>query len=66
MTTAEDEPVRKQESQATESPGYSAETPTRLQQAGAGIASAQAWKGQRNAMGWRKVVNAISRHREEG
>jgi hypothetical protein len=66
MTTPEDDPDRKQDSQATEAPASAAETPTRLQQAGAGIASAQAWKGQRIAMGWRKLVNALRRHRAEG
>jgi len=41
-----------------------AETPTRLQQAAAGIADAQAWKGQQIAKGWRKLVNALGRHKE--
>ena len=63
MTTAEDDPDREDESQAGARP--SAETPTRLQQAAAGMAEAQAWKGQQIAKGWRKLVNAL-RRREEG
>jgi hypothetical protein len=64
MTTAEDDPDRQHESQA-EAPAPAAETPTRLGQAAAGMAEAQAWKGQQIAKGWRKLVNALSR-REEG
>jgi hypothetical protein len=64
MTTAEDDPNREHESQA-ETPAPAAETPTRLQQAAAGMAEAQAWKGQQIAKGWRKLVNAL-RRREEG
>jgi hypothetical protein len=40
------------------------ETPTRLQQAAAGIAEAQAWKGQQIAKGWRKLVNVLGRHKD--
>lgn len=64
LTTAEHDPDRKHESQA-EVPAPAAETPTRLRQAAAGIAEAQAWKGQQIAKGWRKLVNAL-RRREEG
>ena len=64
MTTAEDDPDRQHESQA-EAPAPAAETPTRLGQAAAGMAEAQAWKGQQIAKGWRKLVNAL-RRREEG
>jgi hypothetical protein len=65
MTTAEDDPDRQHENQA-EAPTPAAETPTRLgQAAAAGVAEAQAWKGQQIAKGWRKVVNAL-RRREEG
>jgi hypothetical protein len=63
MTTAED-PDREHESQA-EAPAPAAETPTRLRQAAAGMAEAQAWKGQQIAKGWRKLVNAL-RRREKG
>jgi hypothetical protein len=63
MTTAEDDPDRERESQATE-PTPADEAPTRLQQAAAGIAEAQAWKGQQIAKGWRKVVNALRRREE--
>ena len=65
MTTAEDDPDREHDSQATEAPAPAAETPTRLQQAAAGMTEAQAWKGQQIAKGWRKLVNAL-RRREEG
>jgi hypothetical protein len=64
LTMAEDDPDREPESQA-EAPAPAAETPTRLRQAAAGIAEAQAWKGQQIAKGWRKLVNAL-RRREEG
>jgi hypothetical protein len=64
MTTARDDPGREHDSQA-EAPAPAAETPTRLRQAVAGMAEAQAWKGQQIAKGWRKLVNAL-RRREEG
>jgi hypothetical protein len=64
MTTAEDDPDREHDSQATETPAPAAETPTRLQQAAAGMTEAQAWKGQQIAKGWRKLVNALRRHKE--
>jgi len=62
--TTEDDSNREHESQA-EAPAPAAETPTRLQQAGAGMAEAQAWKGQQIAKGWRKLVSAL-RRREDG
>jgi hypothetical protein len=64
MTTAEDDPDRRNESQA-EATAPAAETPTRLGQAAAGVAEAQAWKGQQIAKGWRKLVNVL-RKRAEG
>ena len=64
MTTAEGDPEREHESQATE-PAPVADAPTRLQQAAAGIAETQAWKGQQIAKGWRKLMNAL-RRREQG
>jgi len=64
MTTAEDDPDREHDSQATEAPAPAAETPTRLQQVAAGMTEAQAWKGQQIAKGWRKLVNALRRHKE--
>ena len=63
MTTAEDDPDREHESQA-EVPAPADETPIPLRKA-AGVAEAQAWKGQQIAKGWRKLVNA-QRRREEG
>ena len=64
MATAEDDPHREYESQATEAPDPAAETPTRLQEAAAGMAEAQAWKGQEIAKGWSKLVNALRRPEE--
>ena len=64
MTTAEDDPNREHDSQATEAPAPVAETPTRMQQAAAGMTEAQAWKGQQIAKGWRKLVNALRRHKD--
>jgi hypothetical protein len=64
MTTAEDDASREHESQPTEAHVPVGETPTRLQQAAAGMAEAQAWKGQQIAKGWRKLVTALGRHKE--
>ena len=64
MTTAEDDPNREHDSQAIEAPAPAAETPTRMQQAAAGMTEAQAWKGQQIAKGWRKLVNALRRHKD--
>lgn len=63
MTTAEDNPDRENDSQATEAPAHSPETPTRLQQAAAGMTEAQAWKGQQIAKGWRKLMDALRGHK---
>jgi hypothetical protein len=63
MTTAEDDPDREHESHTTEAPARTAETPTPLRQAAAGMTEAQAWKGQQIANGWRKLVNALRRHK---
>jgi hypothetical protein len=63
MTTAKDDLDREHDSQA-EAPAPAAETPTHLRQAAAGMAEAQAWKGQQIAKGWRKLVNALRRHEE--
>jgi hypothetical protein len=63
MTTAEDDPDREQESRAEEA-SVPAEAPTGLQQAAAGMAEAQAWKGQQIAKGWRKLVSALRRPAE--
>ena len=64
FTTAEDDPDRQHETQP-EAPAPAAETPTRLRQAAAGMAEAQAWKGQQIAKGWPEPANAL-RSREEG
>lgn len=72
MTTAQPSPgaahpgpAADHDSQAG-APAPAAETPTRLQQAAAGMAEAHAWKGQQIAKGWRKLVNALRRREEEG
>ena len=65
VTTAQDDPDREHESQATKAPAPAPETPTRLRQATAGMAEAQAWKGQQIAKGWRKLVNALADTRRE-
>jgi len=65
VTTAEDDPDRERESQA-EASAPAAETPTGIRQAAAGMAEAQAWKGQQIAKGWRKLVNALRRGEEGG
>ena len=65
MTTAEDDPDREHESQA-EAPAPAAETPAPLRKAAAGMAEAQAWKGQQIAKGWRKLVNALRKREERG
>jgi hypothetical protein len=66
MTTAENDPDRDHESQATEVPAPAADTETRLQQAATGMTEAQAWKGQQIAKGWHKLMNALRRHKEGG
>ena len=66
MTTAEDEPDREHASEAAEAPAPAAKTPTRLQQTGAAMTEAQAWKGQQIAKGWRKLVNALRRRGDGG
>ena len=65
MTTSEGDPDHEDESQATEAPAPAAETPSGLQQAAAGMAEAQAWKGRQIATGWRKLVDALRPHKEE-
>jgi hypothetical protein len=62
MTPADGDPNREHESKA-ENPDTAAEPPTRLREAAAGMAEAQAWKGQQIAKGWRKLVDALRRQR---
>jgi hypothetical protein len=62
MTKADGDPDLEQESKA-EAPVPAADGPTRVRDAVAGIAEAQAWKGQQIAKGWRKLVSAIRRPR---
>jgi hypothetical protein len=64
MTTPQDDPDREHESQV-DAPTRADETSTPLRQAAAGMAEAQAWKGQQIAKGWHAVVNAV-RRREKG
>jgi hypothetical protein len=63
MSTSEN-PDREREREASTAPAPAAETPGRLQQAAAGMADAQAWKGQQIQKGWRKFVNALRRDKE--
>ena len=63
MTTAEDNHDPELESPATGRPAPTAETPTRLEEAVAGSAEAQAWKGQQIAKGWRSFRNALRPHK---
>jgi hypothetical protein len=65
MTSADGGPDRERESN-DEAPVPTAELPTRLREAMAGMAEAQAWKGQQIAKGWRKLVNALRRRKERG
>ena len=58
MTPADGDPNREHESKA-EAPDPGAEPPTHLRGAAAGMAEAQAWKGQQIARGWRKLVDAV-------
>jgi hypothetical protein len=63
MATAEDPLDRESENHAVEAPVPSPETAPRLQEAAGGMAEAQAWKGQQIAKGWRKLVDALRRHK---
>jgi hypothetical protein len=62
MTPADGDPNPEHESKA-EAPDPAAEPPTRLREAAAGMAEAQAWKGKQIANGWRKLVDALRRPR---
>ena len=62
MTPADGDPNPEHENKA-EAPDPAAEPPTRLREAAAGMAEAQAWKGQQIANGWRKLVDALHRPR---
>ena len=62
MTEADGDQYLEHESKA-EAPDPAADPPTRLREAAAGIAEAQAWKGQQIAKGWHKLVSAIRRPR---
>jgi hypothetical protein len=66
MTSAEEHPDEEHESQAAAVSTPTDETPTVLQQAAAGMAEAQTWKGQQIAKGWRKLVSALRRPAKEG
>lgn len=58
-----DEADREQERKADE-PVPADAASNRLHQAAAGIADAQAWKGQQIAKGWRKLVKSLRRSEE--
>jgi hypothetical protein len=63
MTPVEGDPSREENESKTEVHDPLAEPPTRLREAAAGFAEAQAWKGQQIAKGWRKLVDALRRPR---
>jgi hypothetical protein len=65
MAAAEDNPDREHDAEAA-APALEDETRTRLKRAAAGMAEAQAWKGQQIAKGWRKLMNALRRRQEGG
>jgi hypothetical protein len=60
MTAADDDPHGEHEHEA-DVPEAAAEPTSRLREAAAGMAEAQAWKGQQIAKGWRKLVDALRR-----
>jgi len=62
MTPANGDPNWEHECKA-EALEPAAEPPARLRVTAAGIAEAQAWKGQQIAKGWRKLVDALRRPR---
>jgi hypothetical protein len=62
MTEADGDPDLEHESKG-EAPVPAADPPTRIRDAAAGIAEAQAWKGQQIAKGWRKLVSALRKPR---
>ena len=61
MASAEYADADRDDRELAEAPTPVVEAPTHLQQAAAGMAEAQAWKGQQIAKGWRKLVNALRR-----
>jgi hypothetical protein len=63
LMTAADRDLNGEHESTGEDPDPAAEPPTRLREAAAGIAEAQAWKGQQIAKGWRKLVGALRRPR---
>jgi hypothetical protein len=60
MTPADGDPNPEHKSKA-EAPDPAAEPPTRLREAAAGMAEAQAWKGQQIAIGWRSWTRYADR-----
>ena len=62
MNPVEGDPSTENESKAEASDPV-AKPPTRLRETTAGVAEAQAWKGQQIAKGWRKLVDALRRPR---
>jgi hypothetical protein len=63
MAAAEDNLDREHDTDV-EAPALEDETPTRLKRAAAGMAEAQAWKGEQIARGWRKLMDALRRRGE--
>jgi hypothetical protein len=64
MATAGDDADRKHESLA-EAATPAVEAPSHLRNAADGVVDAQAWKGQKIAEGWRKLVSALGRRKAE-
>ena len=62
MTSSDGDPNRENECKA-EVPDRAAEPPIHLGEAAAGMAEAQAWKGQQIEKGWRKLMDALRRTR---
>lgn len=62
MSPSDGEPNRDHESKP-EAPDPAVEPPTRLREAAAGMAEAQAWKGQQISKGWRKLMDSLRRPR---
>jgi hypothetical protein len=62
MSPTDGEPNRDHESKP-EAPDPAAQPPTRLREAAAGMAEAQAWKGQQISRGWRKLMDSLRRPR---
>lgn len=66
MTTAGDDDDREDESLAEAGTPAAVEAPSHVRKAAEGVAAAQAWKGQKIAEGWRRLVSTLRRRKAEG